>query len=109
MILDIGENTTNLICKQILKSKMLLWNGPVGAFEFKPFDQATIKIACTINNNAKKLNIEALAGGGDTISSIKSAKAENGFKYISNAGGAFLEWLEGKLSPGVIALKENNY
>ena len=109
MILDVGEKTIKLITKEILKSKMLLWNGPLGAFEFKPFDEATMKVAHFINHNAKKFNIEALAGGGDTISSIKSANAENGFSYISNAGGAFLEWLEGKQSPGIIALKENDF
>ena len=65
--------------------------------------------ANVIKNNAKKLNITTLAGGGDTISAIKMAKAEEGFSYISKAGGAFLEWLEGKESPGVTALKENTY
>ena len=59
--------------------------------------------------NAKKLNINTLAGGGDTVSAIKNTHAEDGFDYISNAGGAFLEWLEGNESPGVIALKENNF
>ena len=108
MILDVGKKTTKLITNEILKSKMLLWNGPLGAFEFKPFDEATMKVANFINHNAKKFNIEALAGGGDTISAIKSANAENGFSYISNAGGAFLEWLEGNESPGVLALKAND-
>mgnify|MGYP006187480681 CR=1 FL=1 len=109
MIFDIGYTTTEIICKQILNSKMLLWNGPVGAFEYKPYDRATTEIANTIKLNAKKLNIEALAGGGDTISSIKAVNAEDGFTYISNAGGAFLEWLEENESPGVIALHENNF
>ena len=59
--------------------------------------------------NTKKLNIYSVVGGGDTISSIKNANAEDGFDYISSAGGAFLEWLEGNESPGVIALKENNF
>jgi phosphoglycerate kinase len=87
---------------------MVLWNGPVGAFEYKPYDKATNKIAFNIKQNVKKFGINALAGGGDTVSSIKNANAEDGFDYISNAGGAFLEWLEGNQSPGVIALKENN-
>jgi len=109
MILDIGKITTKLINEEIINSKMVLWNGPVGAFEYKPFDKATNIIAKIIKFNAKKLNIDTLAGGGDTISAIKNVKAEDGFDYISNAGGAFLEWLEGNESPGVIALKENNF
>ena len=108
MILDIGNKTINLIKNEILNSKMILWNGPLGAFEFKPFDQGTTEVAHTIKMFAKNLKINSIVGGGDTISSIKSAKAENGFTYISNAGGAFLEWLEGKESPGIRALKKNN-
>jgi len=107
MALDIGINTTELIVKYILKSKMILWNGPTGAFEYKPFAKSSIQIANTIKNNSKLQNISCLAGGGDTISVIKVANAEKGFTYISKAGGAFLEWLEGKGSPGIIALKEN--
>ena len=109
MILDIGEITTKLINEEIINSKMVLWNGPVGAFEYKPYDKATNEIAKTIKLNAKKLNIDTLAGGGDTISAIKNTNAEDGFGYISNAGGAFLEWLEGNESPGVTALKENHF
>ena len=108
MILDIGDDSTYLINNKIINSKMVLWNGPVGAFEFKPYDNATNAIANTIKLNAKKLNINTLAGGGDTVSAIKNTHAEDGFDYISNAGGAFLEWLEGNESPGVKSLKENN-
>jgi phosphoglycerate kinase len=108
MILDIGENSTEFINNKIINSKMVLWNGPVGAFEFKPYDKATNAIANVIKVNAKKLNINTLAGGGDTVSAIKNTNAEDGFNYISNAGGAFLEWLEGNESPGVKSLKENN-
>jgi len=108
MILDIGEETTNFINNKIINSKMVLWNGPVGAFEFKPYDKATIAIAKAIKLNAKKFNINTLAGGGDTVSAINKANAEEGFNYISNAGGAFLEWLEGNESPGVSALRNNN-
>jgi len=108
MILDVGNKTTKLICNEILKSRMLLWNGPLGAFEFQPFDRSTIEIAKTIHKNAKNLKIDALAGGGDTISAISLANAKNGFTYITNSGGAFLEWLEGKESPGITALKKNN-
>ena len=86
---------------------MILWNGPLGAFEYEPFNYATLEIANTIKKNAKFRKIIAVAGGGDTISAIKMAKAEEGFSYISKAGGAFLEWLKGNESPGVKALKEN--
>ncbi len=108
MILDLGNKTTALINQEIKNSKMVLWNGPVGAFEYKPYDKATNEIANNIKINAKKFGINALAGGGDTVSAIKNANADDGFDYISNAGGAFLEWLEGNQSPGIIALRENN-
>lgn len=85
-----------------------MWNGPLGAFEYKPFNQSSADIAKVISKYAKSLDISVIAGGGDTISVIKQAKAEEGFSYISKAGGAFLEWLEGNKSPGIIAL-ENNY
>ena len=107
MILDIGNKSIKIIKKILLKSNMILWNGPLGAFEHKPFDYATNAIVDIIKKNAKKLKITSIAGGGDTLSAIKNAKAEKSFTYISNAGGAFLEWLEGKESPGVKALKKN--
>jgi len=107
MALDVGMETIKLIKHSILRSKMILWNGPLGAFEYSPFDESSIQISNFIKKNAKKLNISTLAGGGDTVSAIKLSKAEEGFDYMSNAGGAFLEWLEGKGSPGVNALKEN--
>ena len=88
---------------------MIIWNGPLGAFEYTPFDQSSVQIADTIKKYSKDLKIISLAGGGDTISLIKSARAEDGFTYISKAGGAFLEWLEGRESPGVRALKENTF
>ena len=109
MILDIGNKTIQVIKKTLLSSNMILWNGPLGAFEYKPFNYGTIQIANIIKENAKLRNFITLAGGGDTISAIKMAKAEEGFTYISNAGGAFLEWLEGKESPGIKALKENKF
>jgi len=108
MICDIGKKTVQVIAKILLNSNMILWNGPLGAFEYNPFNYATIEIANTIKKNAKLRNIITLAGGGDTISAIKMAKSEEGFSYISKAGGAFLEWLKGNESPGVKALKENN-
>ena len=108
MILDIGPKTINLISKEILKSQSILWNGPLGAFEYKPFDESSINIANKIKKYAKNLNIDALAGGGDTLAAINLANTKDGFSYLSNAGGAFLEWLEGNESPGIKALKSNN-
>jgi len=108
MILDVGEQTTKLISDEILKSKSLLWNGPLGAFEYSPFDKSTISVANIIQNYSSKSQLDALAGGGDTLAAIKKAKANDAFKYLSTAGGAFLEWLEGNKSPGFIALRENN-
>ena len=107
MILDVGDNTTEMIKKYIAKSNMVLWNGPLGAFEYKPFDKSSIKIANIIKHRSQAFEFTSLAGGGDTFSAIKKAKAEKGFSYISKAGGAFLEWLEGNESPGVKALKNN--
>ena len=108
MILDIGSKTINSISEYINKSNMILWNGPLGVFEISPFDHSSIEIAKKIMNNNKLHNKLSIAGGGDTISAIKLAKAEKGFSYISKAGGAFLEWLEGKESVGIIALRKNN-
>lgn len=104
MILDIGDNTVNLISREISKSRSVLWNGPLGAFEHKPFDRGSIEVANLIKTNFKQGNIFSLAGGGDTLSAINLAEANDGFNYLSNAGGAFLEWLEGEKSPGYLAL-----
>ena len=107
MVLDVGTKTIKLIKNHILKSKMILWNGPLGAFEYSPFSKSSLQIAGTINYYKKKLDISTIAGGGDTVAVINLAKANKGFDYMSNAGGAFLEWLEGNESPGVLALRNN--
>ena len=86
---------------------MVLWNGPLGAFEYESFRGSSLSVAYSIKKNSEKLNISTIAGGGDTILVIKIANAEKGFSYISKGGGAFLEWLEGKESPGIKALREN--
>lgn len=108
MILDIGSKTTSIICNHLMKSNSILWNGPLGAFEYKPFERSSVKLANLIKKNLNSIKIPIIAGGGDTISVIKMANALDGFSYISNAGGAFLEWLEGDESPGVLSLKQNN-
>ena len=107
MVLDIGRNTIKLIEKFLQSSKIILWNGPLGAFEYKPFDEGTNKVLNIIKDITSSHNITTIAGGGDTIAAIKKANAENSFTYISTGGGAFLEWLEGKESPGVKALRDN--
>ncbi|MDC0226511.1 phosphoglycerate kinase [Alphaproteobacteria bacterium] len=107
MILDLGNKTSEIIINYILKSKLVLWNGPLGAFEYKPFHESSIKIANAIDIKTKSQDIISIAGGGDTISAIKMANAKDGFSYISTAGGAFLEWLEGKESPGFLALNNS--
>ena len=107
MVLDLGNKTTKLIKEYISISKITLWNGPLGAFEYKNFAKCSQSIANKIKQSSELSNSFAIAGGGDTISVIKDAKAEDGFSYISNAGGAFLEWLEGKKSPGIISLENN--
>ena len=106
---DIGGNTIILIKKILQSSKLILWNGPLGAFEYKPFDEGTNEVLNIIKNLTSSHNITTIAGGGDTIAAIKKANAENSFTYISTGGGAFLEWLEGKESPGVKALRDNQF
>ena len=99
VILDIGEKTSNKISEIINKSKTILWNGPAGYFENEEFSLGSNKIAKKISENTKNKSITSIAGGGDTVSAIKNTNAGDGFNYISNAGGAFLEWLEGNESP----------
>ena len=106
---DIGPETTMIFSEFISQSETILWNGPLGAFEYKPFDEGTNKVLNIIKNITSSYNIETIAGGGDTIAAIKKLNAEKNFTYISTGGGAFLEWLEGKESPGVKALKDNQF
>ena len=109
IVFDIGESTIKLIKKHLQNSKTILWNGPLGAFENKPFDEGTNKVLDIIKHITSNSKITTIAGGGDTLAAIKKANIENSFTYLSTAGGAFLEWLEGKESPGIKALKENNF
>ena len=106
MILDVGPKTTKEIINKIETCKTLIWNGPVGAFENKPFDKATFEIANAVANLTKNNNLLSVAGGGDTVSALNKAGVQNNISYISAAGGAFLEWLEGKTLPGVYALQK---
>ena len=104
MILDIGPKTTDNIINIIDKSSTILWNGPAGYFENPNFAIGSIKIAKKIIENNKSNVIYSVAGGGDTVSLINSLNAVNNFNFVSTAGGAFLEYLEGKELPGIKAL-----
>ena len=105
LILDIGEKTIQNIYKIIDESKTILWNGPAGYFEVKEFSVGSNKIAQKISENTKNKSLISIAGGGDTVAAINTFKCSNGFTYISTAGGAFLEVLEGKVLPGIKALE----
>ncbi len=104
LILDIGPKTINNIINIIDESSTILWNGPAGYFENPNFAQGSIKIAKKIIGNNKSNKIYSVAGGGDTVSLINSLNAVNNFNFVSTAGGAFLEYLEGKELPGIKAL-----
>ena len=107
LILDIGEKTINQIYKVIDGAKTILWNGPAGLFETKEFSIGSNKIAQKINENTKNKSLISVAGGGDTVAAINKFGCSDGFTYISTAGGAFLELLEGKNLPGIKALEIN--
>ncbi len=104
MILDAGPRSVAAIKAAFDRAGTLVWNGPLGAFEIAPFDQATNEAARYAAQLTKKDRLVSIAGGGDTVSALNQAGAADDFSYISTAGGAFLEWLEGKPLPGVQAL-----
>ena len=107
MILDLGPDTTNLIAEKMAAAKTLVWNGPLGAFETRPFDTATVEAARYAAKLVDEKELVAVAGGGDTVAALAHAQVLNEFTYVSTAGGAFLEWLEGKKLPGVAALEQS--
>ena len=104
MALDIGLKSTTALLKELEGVKTVVWNGPLGAFEYPPFDTGTNAVAQAVARLTKAGRLLSVAGGGDTVSALEVAKAADGFTYISTAGGAFLEWLEGRDLPGVSAL-----
>ena len=106
IIFDIGADTIKNIGEVINLSKTLLWNGPLGFFEKDFFANGSNEVAKLIKINTQKKLLISIAGGGDTAAAIKKAKAEDGFSYISTAGGAFLEWIEGKILPGLKVLEK---
>ena len=104
MILDVGPMTVETIASRIAGCKTLLWNGPMGAFEIEPFDRGTNGVARAAARLTRDGKLRTVAGGGDTIAAFAHAGVLEQFSYVSTAGGAFLEWLEGKDLPGVAAL-----
>ncbi len=105
MILDIGPKTAALIAEKLASCRTLVWNGPLGAFETKPFDQGTTAVARQAAELTQAGKLLSVAGGGDTVAALKMADVNGKLSYVSAAGGAFLEWLEGRDLPGIQALK----
>ncbi|MEP2784296.1 MAG: phosphoglycerate kinase [Pseudoruegeria sp.] len=106
MILDAGPATVAKIAATLNTAKTLIWNGPLGAFEIEPFDAATNAAAKQAAEMSRAGSLISVAGGGDTVAALNKAGAAADFTYISTAGGAFLEWMEGKTLPGVAALQD---
>jgi phosphoglycerate kinase len=104
MILDLGPETALHIARRLEDCQSLVWNGPLGAFETPPFDAATVQVARKAAELTRAGRLLSVAGGGDTVAALSHAGAIEGFSYVSSAGGAFLEWLEGKDLPGVQVL-----
>ena len=104
MILDAGPKSVAQISALFATAKTVIWNGPLGAFEIEPFHKATFAAAKAAADLTKDGNLITVAGGGDTVAALNQANAADDFTYISTAGGAFLEWMEGKTLPGVAAL-----
>ena len=105
MILDIGPQATEALADVLKTCRTLVWNGPLGAFETPPFDTATVALAKSAAALTKEGALISVAGGGDTVAALNQAGVSGDFTYISAAGGAFLEWMEGKELPGVKALE----
>ena len=106
MILDVGPQAVEALADVLKTCRTLVWNGPMGAFETEPFDTATVALARTAAALTKEGSLVSVAGGGDTVAALNHAGVADDFTYISTAGGAFLEWMEGKELPGVKALEQ---
>ena len=105
MILDIGPKSIEQVVSVLARCKTLVWNGPFGAFEMEPFDTGTVEVAEAAAELTRAGKLVTVAGGGDTVAALNAAGAADRFTYVSTAGGAFLEWLEGKALPGVEVLR----
>ena len=103
-ILDAGPETVERLCRAMANSKTLVWNGPLGVFEIPPFDKGTLEAARYAAKLTREGKLVAVAGGGDTVAALNAAGVVDDFTFVSTAGGAFLEWMEGKTLPGVAAL-----
>ncbi|WP_138380773.1 phosphoglycerate kinase [Luteithermobacter gelatinilyticus] len=106
MILDVGPASVAKLAEQLKSCKTLIWNGPMGAFEIEPFDAATVTLAKAAGALTEAGSLLSVAGGGDTVAALNHAGVAEQFSHISTAGGAFLEWMEGKELPGVKVLKQ---
>jgi phosphoglycerate kinase len=104
-ILDIGPRSIEHVVSVLARSKTLVWNGPFGAFETEPFDTGTVEVAEAAAELTRAGKLVSVAGGGDTVAALNAAGATDRFTYVSTAGGAFLEWMEGKALPGVEVLR----
>ncbi|MFC0008595.1 phosphoglycerate kinase [Devosia nitrariae] len=105
MVLDIGPGSVERIKGAIDEAQTVVWNGPMGAFELAPFDRGTVEVARYVAERTKAGKLVSVAGGGDTVAALAHAGVKDAFTYVSTAGGAFLEWMEGKALPGVEALR----
>ena len=106
MILDTGPATVTRAMAAVDTARTLVWNGPMGVFEIPPFDAATVSLARHVAARTAAAGLVSVAGGGDTVAALNTAGVEDGFHYVSTAGGAFLEWMEGRELPGVAILRE---
>jgi phosphoglycerate kinase len=105
MALDVGPATVRDIAARLAGAKTLVWNGPLGAFETPPFDKGTLEVARRAAELTGAKKLLSVVGGGDTVAALGAAGVVDRISYVSTAGGAFLEWLEGKELPGVAALR----
>ena len=105
MILDVGPQAVEALGDVLKTCRTLVWNGPLGAFETEPFDAATVALARTAAALTESGSLISVAGGGDTVAALAHAGVKEDFTFVSAAGGAFLEWMEGKDLPGVAALR----
>ena len=105
MILDIGPKSIEHAVSVLARIKTLVWNGPFGAFEMEPFDTGTVEVAEAAAELTAAGKLVSVAGGGDTVAALNAAGVTERFTYVSTAGGAFLEWMEGKALPGVEVLR----
>ena len=105
MILDVGPQSVERVNAAMDDAKTLIWNGPLGVFEIAPFDKGTVEAARHAAARTREGKLVAVAGGGDTVAALNEAGVADDFTFVSTAGGAFLEWMEGKTLPGVDALK----